>query len=84
MIQRDSRDPLNETMENKKMVSTAVIVDHEGRVHFHIVSTWWAKGVLLGLTLLIIVCMLLVLLTINNKSEIESLQKQVDTEQKGQ
>lgn len=60
-------------------VATARIVDLQGNVHFHVVSTWWSRGIIIGFALLIAMVIVMSLLILKTRRDIDYLQHQVDT-----
>lgn len=61
--------------------SAAHVVDVEGNVQYHVLPTKWVKLGLIGFALLLIIAVVLGLLIINNKSDIDSLRYKIETQE---
>lgn len=71
-----------EEMSNRKVSGSAFsVVDAQGNIQYHVVSTWWAKGIMIGFLLIILICILFTVLIYDNQNQIQTLQQQVNEEQ---
>lgn len=66
-------------IEKKKGIAIGTIVDPQGNIQFHIVSTWWTKAIMITFFLLFMVCIGLGTLIFINKFQIDDI-KQVQDE----
>ena len=68
------------TLPTKYYAATA-IDPLDGSVKFHILPTWGTKLIIVGFIVLLAILLVLVLLILENKYEIDTLEKRVTTEE---
>lgn len=62
---------------------TAVVVDLDGVEHYRIVSTTWVKITIVGFVLMLVLMILLALLMLFNRYEIDSIRDKIHVEDNG-
>lgn len=60
---------------------SAVVVDLEGVEHYRIISTTWVKLTVVGFALLMVLMILLALLMLFNRYEIDSIRDRIQVEE---
>lgn len=74
-LQQMAQNKTAASVARTKRIAAARIIDDEGVIQFHIISTWWSKMVVAIVLLLLTAIAALTVLVIVNKTSIDKLEQ---------
>jgi hypothetical protein len=75
--EKQQQDLIEQAMKNHPM-ATMRVIDDKGEVKYHIVTTWWSRGVIIVIGLMLFIMLGALALIAYNNSKINELEKQVE------
>lgn len=67
--------------DNNTRFTAARVIDTEGKLHFHVVPTKWVSFGLVGFILMLVLAVVMGLLILSNKTDIERLREEIKIEE---